>query len=445
MSSQTVQSSQPVPVSTPIVEEMPPPETSRRGRSRRTARAQFRGFLDDDFSGPSVVHPLPEAMEVEPTRAPTEEPQSQGLFVSQDPETQREPSHPPETMNLLSRKRPISPVSEEEDVMEVMAPTTAAIKRRRLAEVLDRKRRGESTPPPPPIPVVKKEAPEPDEVKPPPKKTRRVKQASCDPIEEARIRREEAEALAQAEREAVEAQFEGMDIKEIRARLVIEEMEVKRVQPPPRVVAHADESERWEDKWNGRKNFKRFRRRGAEDSGRRIDKVIVALEEVKNRNYGIGDEFWDADESHVQKKKGKGRSTDKETSESRYSSQSQSRAAPEPSEPDADDNLPVKIQHQSGMTVESSGSDLEIVPKPKRATQASSSRGSQKSVDKLSESRNVSVEPASKKRGAAALPTVRVPPAKKLKPTIVKPAAARQVSDDDSDDGLKFRFRKKTR
>jgi nijmegen breakage syndrome protein 1 len=442
-SSQPIQSNQPAPVTTPAQEEMPPPETSRRARSRR-ARGQVRSFLDDDFSGPLVMHSIPEAAEVDPSPAPpVEEPESQGLFVSQDPETQvrREPSQPPEPITQSKKRRPASIFSEDEDVMEVLAPTTAAIKRRRLAEELDRKRRGESTPPPPPPtpPVIKKEALKADPVKPPAKKPRKVKELSPDPIEEARIRREEAEAAAQAEREFLEAQFDGMNIEDIRKKIVIEEIEVKRAQPPPRPVAHADESERWEDKWNGRKNFKRFRRRGA-DNSQRIDKVIVALEEVKNRNYGIGDEYWESGGNNMQRKKDKGH----DTQDSGSRPQSRVAAEPEQNESDSGSNdLPIISQHKPSVGMNSSDeSELEIMSKPvPKVTMATSSRNSQKLVDKTRESRNVSVEPVNKKRPAPAM-MAKAPPAKKMRQTNAKPIG-RQESDDESDDGLKFKLRRK--
>ena len=110
-----------------------------------------------------------------------------------------------------------------------------------------------------------------------------------------------------------------MDISDIRKLVQVEEMEVVRMKPPPRKAAHADESERWEDKWNGRKNFKRFRRRGeggVVGGGRRlIDKVIVPLEEVRKRDYGIGDEYWEdsGDSQRRSKKKGKEKEKEKET------------------------------------------------------------------------------------------------------------------------------------
>lgn len=397
----------------------------------------------------------------EPAPAPVEEPESQGLFVSQDPDTQmqRETSHPPVTQTRASRKRAATPLSEDEDVMEVMAPTTAAIKRRRLAQELDRKRRGESTPPPPPVPVVKEEpSPMLAPAKPVPKRSRKAKEASPDPIEEARIRREEAEAAERAEREALEAQLDGLGIDDIRKKLVIEEIEVVRTKPPPRVVAHADESERWEDKWNGRKNFKRFRRRGADESQRRVEKVIVALEEVKNRNYGIGDEYWGEERDNTQKRKGQAKGKGKDTQDSAATSQSVSHAA-EPNEPssdsDGDDRLVIsqRSQHKPSAQAESSDSDLEIITKPapkktsasKAKATASSSRTSQ-SQTLADKPRNVSVEPVaavSRKRSAPATASkAKEPPAKKTRQTSLRPAV-RQESEDESDDGLKFKLKKR--
>ncbi|KAF4617093.1 hypothetical protein G7Y89_g15057 [Cudoniella acicularis] len=301
--SQSFRSSQQASAPAATPSESIPIEPPRR-RGRRTAAPRFKGF-DDDDDVPMNLNPIPEAIAVDSTPAV----ESQSLFVSQTENVNmdREISQPPETQTQTrtSRKRRAPPIEEaDEDV----APTAAALKRRRLEETAARRQRGESSPPPSeppptPAPAVKDE---PASAKPTRKKKVREE---IDLLEAAREQQEKAEALAKAERESLQAALEGMDISEIRNLAKVEEMEVKRTHAPPRAAARADESDRWDDKWNGRRNFKKFRRRGAENEGtifgraRGPEKVIVPLEEVKKKDFGIGDHYWGEDHSDRESEK----------------------------------------------------------------------------------------------------------------------------------------------
>jgi hypothetical protein len=69
---------------------------------------------------------------------------------------------------------------------------------------------------------------------------------------------------------------------------IVEEMEIPVRTPPTRVE---ETSDRWEAQWNGRKNFKKFRRKG-EPRSRTVQTVIVPLEEVTRKDFGIGDHYW---------------------------------------------------------------------------------------------------------------------------------------------------------
>ncbi|PMD51140.1 uncharacterized protein K444DRAFT_225107 [Hyaloscypha bicolor E] len=443
LTSQTIQISQLAPT-TQTAEEMAPPEPPRRGRARRGARAKFTGF-EDDFSVP--VSSAPESMAVDEPAV-----ESQSLFVSQNTEVDvdQETSQPPETQTRSSRKRPASPIiEEEEDIMDIMAPTTAALKRRRLE-------RGEPTPPPP-APIVEAK-PAPAKPAKPAKKAKK----EIDILEIARQRREEEEK-AKAEREKIQEQLERMDIHE-RPEIEIAEMEVKRSVPPSRAAARADESERWDDKWNGRKNFKKFRRRGGA-TGPVQEKIIVPLEEVKKKDFGIGDDYWDDGDSQRRRKKDKGKG--KETQEAsqreleiqgRSSNKSQSRAAEKASRilaSEAEDELGVGSVWAKGEQL-SSDLDLEIVapPPPPKKTAATSSRSqrtqTQTLVDKTNETQNLDLPSSSKSASAAGKGGKRVAekvltkpaPAKKARPTKLT-KAVKDSDESDDDDELKFRFKKR--
>jgi len=362
VTSHTDQNSVPAPA-TQNPQEMAPPEPPRRGRGHRGARPKFTGF-EDDFSVP--LSSAPESMAVDELAV-----ESQSLFVSQNTEADmdRETSQRPETQTQSSRKRPASPIieEEEEDFMETMAPAAAALKRRRLA-------RGDPTPPPP-APTVKE--------KPVPIKPEKKAKKEIDILEVARQKREEAEQKAKAERERMQQQLEDMDIDEP-PEVEIVEMEVKR-SAPPRSAARADESERWDDKWNGRKNFKRFRRRGAA-AGPVPERIIVPLEEVKKKDFGIGDDYWDDGDSQRRRKKdkGKGRETQEVSlRDMEIQGRSTSRAADKASRilaSEAEDELGFEVNRGSGVKELSSDSDLEILaPPPPQLRKAASSSRSQRS------------------------------------------------------------------
>jgi nibrin len=347
---------------------------------------------------------LPESIPDGQGQAPA--PQTQGLFVSQSQYSEPIQQSPESVTGRTrsSKKRPSDPPIQEEDegdVLDQLAPAATNLKRRRLADELARKRRGE---PSPPRPVITEPVP-----KALTRKSKRIK-PEIDILEVARQRREKEEEIARAEREALQEAMDGMDIDQIRNLAIIEEMDVKRTAPPPGASGHGDESDRWDDRWNGRKNFKKFRRRGA-GSPRILNKVIVPLEEVKKKDFGIGDEYWlEGDKDTTKKKKGKGRARETQ-SQSIGVSQSQA--------------TPVRRQAQDTQAAEGTGNTDPPTPS-QRATRS----------QKLSEKINISPNrPSQNKR--AAEPMTKPAPTKKARP------APRRPDSDDSDDGLGFRFRKK--
>ncbi|TVY31654.1 Nibrin, partial [Lachnellula subtilissima] len=277
--SQTLRSPQPAPDPTPAEPESQP-EPSRR---RRRAVPRFKGF-DDDDDPPVIMNSIPESMAIDSVPA---EPESQGLFVSQDPDfnMDREPSQTPETQNKTSRKRKATPVFEDdEDTFETMAPAAARLKKRRVEEDVARRRRGESIPPPPEPPKRKVKATPPKPIK---KKTR--------------LRHEKIEELANLDKEVVNV--DGFQLAELQALAITETIELRSSAPAPR-APRADDSERWEDRWNGRKNFKKFRRRGGPAiNARDLGRTIVPLEEVKHKAAGVGDEYWAEEDVRIGKSK----------------------------------------------------------------------------------------------------------------------------------------------
>lgn len=376
-----------------------PVQPARRvGRSRRTITSRFKGF-DDDFDMPPLSESIPDGQGQAPA------PQTRGLLLSQSQHSEPVQQSPESVTGRTrsSKKRPSDPTTQEDDegdVLDQLAPAATNLKRRRLADELARKRRGEPSPPRLAVaePVTKALV----------RKSKKIK-PEIDVLEVARQRREKEEEMARAEREALQEAMDGMDINQIRNLAIIEEMDVQR-SAPPGASAHGDEGNRWDDRWNGRKNFKKFRRRG-EGGPRVLNKVIVPLEEVKKKDFGIGDEYWlEGDKDTTRKKKGKGRARETQ-SQSVGVSQSQATA--------------VRRQVQDTHTAEEISNADPPTPS-QRATR------SQKVSDKTNISPN---RPSQNKRAAESM--TKPAPAKKAR------LAPRRHDSDDSEDGLGFRFRKK--
>ncbi|WEW59616.1 hypothetical protein PRK78_005094 [Emydomyces testavorans] len=127
---------------------------------------------------------------------------------------------------------------------------------------------------------------------PPPEPERKVKKPKLDVMEAARKRREAEDRAAMMRREEEEAAaiVDGMDLSRIQNLVIIEEMpvheKVRQEQPSN------GSNDRWDERWNGRKNFKKFRRKGDGGVQHRVQAVIIPVEEVKKKDFGIGDEYW---------------------------------------------------------------------------------------------------------------------------------------------------------
>ncbi len=185
------------------------------------------------------------------------------------------------------RKRP-APSPPAGDVIDDIAPAVAAVKRRRIAAGEDPAPRIVS-----PEPAEEEAAPQPlqqEKTKKAQKPTRKGKEN--DILELARQRREAAEKRQAEERDHLaEIPEEGIDFEEIRRLTIVEEIEIRQ---PPLAARSRDQDitdGRWDARWNGRRNFKKFRKQG-DSVGRPAQRVIVGLEPVKLNEYGIGDKYW---------------------------------------------------------------------------------------------------------------------------------------------------------
>ena len=443
----------------------PPDPPLTRARGRRGA-LKFRGFEDDDDKFSSLLTTSSSASQSlggpSSSAAAQGEAESQGLFVSQDTqlgadqERLHSPTPPPVTVRP-SRKRT---APNEDAFIDSLAPTAAALKRRKIAEESARRQRSTVTPPPPAPPTATielKKEPQSPQPKSKVKKNGLTKEDD-EALETARLKAEEA---AKAKREALEIALDGIPISAMNDLAIIETMPVGRTTSGPARTGHADDSDRWDEKWNGRKNFKKFRRRGKEDDGQpRVRKVIVRLEEAKKRDYGIGDEYWLESsgrdkESQRRKKKGKetetqGRDEGSDTYEGPTAEQEEDEHEDVDTElANAAARLPRSkpLSTSSTRNTESidvlSSSDVEVVTRSTRAHPATQTQTQTQSQQTPASTIQKSSVPA--KRPAQSKGKERAP-AKKSTGIFGRMTGRGGEDEDDSDDdddGMAFKFRRK--
>ncbi|RFU78715.1 campothecin resistance conferring [Trichoderma arundinaceum] len=421
--SRLAESSRPEPVTqqsggsqaTPIVTEPSQQGDSqplpRRGRARKPVKRRFAGFDDDDDEMGADETSPPPAYEPARRQSPPQGDEG-GLFVSQEPDAPLAPDG--QDTNLRSqRKRPPSPVPEH-DLMEGMATAAAKFKRQRLE-------RGDNFAAPSPEP-----APEPTKTK---AETKLKVKQELDVLAIAAKNREEAEARAQAEAEDLANLPDGIDLAEIRRLNIVEEVEIR---PKDRASGRTRDQDiadgRWDPKWNGMKNFKKFRKRG-EVVGRQPARVIIALTEVKPKEFGVGDNYWLEDVSNERKK---------------TVSQPSIVSAGEARDSSLQDPSLAK-RGASARIIASDSSDEEEVSEPaleQSSTRATASRRDGTGVQSQSLRSQLSsaqTRPTSQGKRAATEPAAAKdpPPPKRTRMLL-------EVADsDDSDDDLKFRFGKR--
>ena len=421
-----------------------------RGRGRRAAVSRFKGFeLDSDHEDETPA-PVPVSVPERIHEAPASQMEAasqDSLFVSQRPDVLYQGEPPEEELQQPARrsrrKRALSPLPEHDDsaFLDGIAPTAAAAKRRRIQAGED------AVPPlpePEPEPAIKEEESSPSLKGKRDTRGRGKKVGAGDDILElARQRREEGEARAAAERRELAQGDDDIDYAAIRALHIVEECSV-------RDSGHGSTGRtrdqdiadgRWDPRWNGRKNFKRFRKHG-EVGGRPPPRVIVELEEVRPKEYGIGDDYWlendstsrhkenqrDTQSQAVQNdeaRKNGGVGSGKDKTATRRTVAALDSSDEEDEEEDAaqeDATLPDR--------------ELEPEPEPSRSRKAKAAERNAARRAQL-HSQPQSQSQGGRKRPAAAPPS-RERAAKRSRGK--QQSAQSEESGDDSDDDLKFRF-----
>lgn len=378
----------------------------RRARVRGNITSRFKGFgADDDDDEPSMPTssrpaPADSQMESAPRSGRSQRYSNGASLAGSAMDVDSQSQQVGEDEATTSRKRPASALEEidEDEMMDDLLPAATAMKRRRIEEAESSQRNGVSREPS--FDTSQKQA----------KKEKMQQQPEEVNIKEAireRREKEEKEEAARRDEENPRDNVNGLSIEEMRKLAVVEFMDIpERSGQRQRKDHHDPTDNRWDERWNGRKNFKKFRRPGEGTQARRGQSVIVPLEVVKGKDYGIGDNYW-VESEKTKKRKGKEQVTQSQSQSQAYAT-AKSETVEESSElgglPESIDVEPPRFtrrQQRTQQTDESSSRSQAVNGKRPAASQASGG------------------------------------PTKKQKTFAV------QDSDSDSEDELKFRFKKK--
>jgi hypothetical protein len=277
-----------------------PPSTAPPRRTRRAiTESRFKGFDDSDDDTPTIPPPRTttarndEDQEVNLDDTMTTAISASSKRPTLQPRNPRKRPAPPTDVEISSDDENMRmDVDAPREAVDNLLPATSAMRRRRTEAV-----RGEGGK----VGVVAKTK-SPEEVAREREKVRlerarkkRDRKAEVDVAEEIRKRREREIREREMEEERVREGLEGLDVRGLKGLVQIEEMgvPVKVLQEVQQEDVVEGQSERaWKEEWNGRKNFKGFRRKGDAQGQQRTRKIIVKLEEVKKKAYGIGEEYW---------------------------------------------------------------------------------------------------------------------------------------------------------
>ena len=355
---------------------------SKRHRFRGPIKRRFAGFDDDaDIS----MNDIPPG---EPSANTHDE--EGGLFVSQDASQSLSQANED---NLSQRKR----AAPEDDLMDGIAPAAAKFKRQRIEQG-----GAFASPSPEPKPVATQ----------PPAKAKKEK---MNVLAMAARHREEEEARAKAEREDLANLPEDIDLAEIRRLNIVEELELRGARDDDGGTREEEVADgRWNPKWNGVKNFKKFRRRG-EVVGREPTRTIINLTEVKTKGFGIGDNYWLEEDSSTRYKNPRSAEQTQVSESAPVPSRTSSRKDESHvivSESDEEESRPAPVG-TSSTKITSTPSQLNSTAASTRQTRAS-------------QAKRPPQEPAASN-----------PSAKRSRPNT---RAVEVANSDESEDELKFRF-----
>ena len=320
-----------------------------------------------------------------------------------DVESQARENGTTETRNHRKRAAPASDEEDEENQIDKLLPAAAAMKRRRIEDAEEAEQNNISS----------ERSFKASQKKTDLEKGRKSKQ-EVNIREVVRERREAEEEAAIRDEEKLRDALDGMNVEDVKKLIVVEDMEVpERTKKDQQRAPNMENNNRWDERWNGRKNFKRFRRPGEGAPARRGQSVIVPLEEAKTKDYGIGQPYWEKSEKIRNKHREKDRSTQSQSQSQALFATAKSEPVEVPSELAIDGELPEVINLEA----------RRVTRGQERTEQVDENSSRSQTVNGKRPASSLGNEPMAKKQKRFAV----------------------QDSDSDSEDELKFRFKKKGR
>jgi len=208
--------------------------------------------------------------------------ESQSLFVTdpQDPTSQG------------GRKRRFDEGEEyptHDSVVDSLLPGVAKMKKRRLeTQTSDAEDPGRASAPP-------------DDVSNSTTKMKKPSMSKKATLDVRSVAKQHAEALdARVDRTNAQGlEDDDIDVAGLRNLAIVEEMDVRPRSTNIRNGEGTDNQGRWDERWNGRKNFKCFRRQGGAGGAavaNRAQRIVVRLEEAKRKDYGMSEPMFSRSE-----------------------------------------------------------------------------------------------------------------------------------------------------
>ncbi|TKX21011.1 hypothetical protein C1H76_6551 [Elsinoe australis] len=256
-----------------------PPQSSAPIRKQRRNITRQRISTFDDFDPSQIQRYSPP-----PSQADDAVSQSRRSSVQvSDADSANGPSQAPTQNSRKRRAETQYPVETTGEVLDGLFAGSAAIKRRRQEEAQEGgKKRGHAA-----------AASDDDDAAPTgkaPSQAKHKKRKTDKEIEEdlqAKLKEhtEEENRRRAADKEYLEKAMEGVDISKLKDLVKVEDMPVRSFTP---ALERCEEKESWNPDWNGRANWKRFKKRRpgeqAEEPGPNRRRVIVGLEPAEQNS-----------------------------------------------------------------------------------------------------------------------------------------------------------------
>ncbi|KAK6502829.1 hypothetical protein TWF481_007872 [Arthrobotrys musiformis] len=434
----------------------PPSRTSTTSSRTQTRSSRYISQIKIDDSDEEDFTPLPPPPSSSTTTAKpaSQIPQSATTSRTISQRTQL-PSIAESQQTQGTKRRPIPSSDSEDDnaIMDRMLTGQATLKRQKLQEAsnppstslkpLPSAQRKEKTPEPI-KPEPEEEQQEDEDVPKPQKGKKRALESRV--IQTALTIRQKEDQKAAEEAASNEMTSEEIAaVSKMRNLAIVEVFEITTnvKKPTGRSQAYGDEGDRWDTVWNGRKNFKKFKKRskdgGVEGPMRRMGaQIMVPLVEHKVKDYGTGEGYWVEPQQLSSVAAGKRRevvSNISHVSETQVGGASgrSGKGAMEVVDIDDDDD---------DFFEEETARDESLVKKSQRSqkSQTTQQQASGRAVrGGVRGGTQTSTAPA--KRTTSNRNSISEEPAKKKAKTMAI-FSNEDSEDEDSDDGLKFKFKR---